>query len=126
MQLRVARHSSNLIALEAFYTHILGLTVTGRFVDHKGYDGMFIGGEGAGWQLEFTSSHDAPVHQFDADDLLVFYPESMLEYQRISRSIQECGLELFQAKNPYWATNGICVKDPDGFGIVISQQRING
>ncbi len=124
MQFRVARHTTNLKSIENFYTSILGLVVTGRFWHHRGYDGIFLGKDGVGWQLEFTCSKDVPDHQFDEDDLLVFYPESPAEYKSIIQAVDRERIERFRPQNPYWIENGICIKDPDGFRVIISSQRI--
>jgi len=124
MQFRYARHTGDLKALEDFYTRVLGLSVLGRFENHSGYDGVFLGKEGADWHLELTQSDDLPEHKSDQDDLLVLYPETNPEYAAILLAIQEAGLELSLPKNPYWIEHGICVRDPDGFRVMISRQRV--
>ena len=100
------------------------LQILGRFEGHLGYNGLFLGKEGADWQLEFTQSADQPEHQPDEDDLLVFYPETRTEYDAILASIKDADLELVLPKNPYWIEHGICILDPDGFGVMISRQRV--
>jgi len=120
MKLRVARHTSNLQPLIDFYTGILGLQVIGGFKDHDNYDGVFLGGKNVAWHLEFTVSDDAPDHHADADDLLVVYP-TIDEFELLKERINNKNIKITEPKNPYWKENGICIVDPDGFGIVIAK-----
>jgi catechol 2,3-dioxygenase-like lactoylglutathione lyase family enzyme len=122
MKLRYARHTDNLSAIVRFYNRILGLEVRGSFKDHSNYDGVFLGLPGANCHLEFTRSKSKPVHNSDPDDLLVFYPESNEEYERILKAIDHYNVKREIPENPYWKANGIMIKDPDGFRIVISRQ----
>lgn len=124
MQFRYARHTSNIELLVDFYTQIIQLQILGRFEDHSGYDGVFLGKEAAGWHLELTQSEDLPKHSSDEDDLLVFYPETRTEYEGIFASIKKAGIELVLPKNPYWIEHGICILDPDGFRVMISRLRV--
>ncbi|WP_163716814.1 VOC family protein [Mangrovibacterium lignilyticum] len=126
MKFRCARHTSRLNVLEEFYTQVLDLQVLGRFENHAGYDGVFLGKEGADWHLEFTQSADLPEHQPDDDDLLVFYPQTHEAYDAILAAIREAGVRLVLPKNPYWLEHGICVQDPDGYQLIISHQRVEG
>ena len=124
MILRIARHTNRIKEITQFYTGVIGLEIIGQFENHDGYDGIFIGKKNLGWHLEFTTSATAAAHIFDEDDLLVFYPESVGEYQSILKSIALQKLEIHVPKNPYWRENGILVTDPDGFGIIISSLHI--
>lgn len=119
MKLRVARHTQNLQALIEFYTGIIGLTVLGSFKDHAGYDGVFIGDGDWHWHLEFTISAEAPQHEADEDDLLVFYADTQSAYQQIIDKATAHNMEQVAAKNPYWRDNGVMLKDPDGFRVMI-------
>ena len=125
MQLRIARHSSDLKKISRFYTEIIGLQILGEFQDHDGYNGIFLGLEDSAWHLEFTSSPVAPNHHPDEDDLLVFYPETSEAYKDLHQRLLENAIFEEPARNPYWNRNGICISDPDGFKIVISPKRIN-
>ena len=125
MILRIARHTTNLEDLKTFYTEILGLQLLGAFQNHDGYDGVFIGEAHLNWYLEFTTSSATPMQNFNEDDLLVFYPESEFAYQAILEKIQAHGIPVVPAKNPYWNKNGIVIKDPDGYGVIISALKIN-
>lgn len=125
MIFRAARHTDNLKPIEDFYTSVIGLSILGRFEDHAGYDGIFLGIEGENWHLEFTAAGKAD-HKFDEDDLLVFYPQTLSEYDAILSRIKRLGIQIHQSKNPYWNENGILVRDPDGFGVIVSALRVKG
>ena len=43
MQVRFARHTDRLDEVVRFYRDGLGLREIGRFADHDGYDGVFLG-----------------------------------------------------------------------------------
>lgn len=120
MTFRVARHTINLAPIIYFYKDLLGLTILGDFKDHDGYDGVFIGLQGADWHLEFTVSNQAPQHQPDDDDLLVFYLKSVEEYESLKRAFKNNNIQEVKAKNPYWRTNGSLYLDPDGYGVMLT------
>src|SRR5215211_461209 len=63
MQLRVARHTERLDEVVAFYRDRVGLPEIGRFRDHDGYDGVFLGVPGTGAHLELTTggTHGTPA-----------------------------------------------------------------
>jgi catechol 2,3-dioxygenase-like lactoylglutathione lyase family enzyme len=123
MKFRVARHTTNLTPIIDFYRDVLGLTLLGEFEDHAGYNGVFLGITGADWHLEFTVSADAPYHQADDDDFLVFYQQSETEYQALKQKFEEREIKPVRAKNPYWNTNGTIYKDPDGYGVIIAVRQ---
>ena len=102
MILRVARHTNQLAAIEAFYTKALNLEVLGRFEGHTGYDGLFLGRTGLDWHLEFTVSPHQAEHQPDEDDLLVLYPTTQAEHDALLASIEAAGIARQQPRNPYW------------------------
>ncbi|MCB9196463.1 MAG: phosphoribosylanthranilate isomerase, partial [Flavobacteriales bacterium] len=58
----------------------------------------------------------------DEDDLLVFY-FSEQEFINIRTNIESLNITTHHAKKPYWNKNGILIKDPDGFGVIISIQK---
>ncbi|WP_197464075.1 VOC family protein [Rufibacter sp. DG15C] len=120
----MARHTSRLPEMREFYTQVLELEVLGSFIGHNGYDGIFLGKKESDWHLEFTQSSEEAVHIFDEDDVLVFYPVSHAEHERILDKIHQMGLTLMAPKNPYWLINGRMILDPDGFRIIISPLRI--
>lgn len=120
MNLRVARHTSNLESIIHFYKNILGLDILGEFKNHNDYDGVFLGKENMSWHLEFTVSNLKPDHKPDEDDLLVFYINNPQEYSALKEKFKDNGIEEIIPKNPYWQENGVNYLDPDGFGIIIS------
>ncbi|GAA4055116.1 VOC family protein [Flavobacterium chungnamense] len=124
MTFRYARHTNNLEQLKSFYIDVLGLELLGGFENHNGYDGVFIGKQEENWHLEFTQSDEVPNHTFDDDDLLVFYPNSKLEFDLLKEKLEHHSVQFVISKNPYWSENGIQFLDPDGFGIVISHFNI--
>ena len=124
MHFRSARHTNKLEALVAFYTEIIGLELLGEFHDHDGYDGVFIGPKDADWHLEFTRTDEQVSHHFHDDDLLVLYPRTRREYDGILHRLQQHGLAPEAAKNPYWNLHGRLFRDPDGQGIIITDQRV--
>lgn len=124
MQFRIARHTNQIAQLTAFYCDIIGLDILGEFKEHDGYDGIFLGKKDLNWHLEFTQSKTAAEHTVDEDDLMVFYPETEAHYKDLLKRIQQSHSKTYKAKNPYWNQNGILIKDPDGYGIIISHLKI--
>lgn len=124
MIFRIARHTNNLNRIIDFYGRVLGLKVLGEFKGHHKYDGVFLGIPGASWHLEFTVSDVAPVHFPDDDDLLVFYAETLEEFNNIKNKFVMAKIKHIIPKNPYWGKNGITFEDPDGYKIVISLIKV--
>ena len=120
MKFRLARHTNNLETIEQFYCKVIGLENIGGFQNHNGYDGLFLGKRGIDWHLEFTQSTDSAIHTPDEDDLLVFYVNSERELHNFKRLLAVKKIKEEEPKNPYWKSNGILVRDPDGFGVVVS------
>lgn len=123
MTFRFARHTNDLEKLKTFYTKILGLEILGSFENHNEYDGVFIGKQNSDWHLEFTKSNESVHFNFNEDDILVFYPESISAYDKLLRTISENNISIHQSKNPYWNVNGIMILDPDGYRIIISNLK---
>lgn len=119
MKFRLARHTTNLAAIQHFYHEILGLEILGGFTHHKGYDGLFLGIKGENWHLEFTVSDEKPNHTVDADDLLVFYIAEKKVFDALLAKLYSFGYEEIASKNPYWQENGHLFLDPDGYGVMI-------
>ena len=124
MVFRLARHTNKLELLIAFYCDILNFEILGSFINHDTYDGVFLGRKGLNWHFEFTKSAVNAQHQFDEDDILVFYPKSNNDYNKILRNIEQGQIKIKESKNPYWNENGIMIQDPDGFNVIISNLRI--
>ncbi|WP_396192439.1 VOC family protein [Flavobacterium sp.] len=125
MTFRYARHTNNLEQLKSFYIDVLGLELLGGFENHDGYNGVFLGKQDENWHLEFTQSDEIANHTFDDDDLLVFYPNSKLEFELLKEKLEHHSIQFVKSKNPYWNENGIQFLDPDGFGIVISHLNLS-
>jgi tRNA(Leu) C34 or U34 (ribose-2'-O)-methylase TrmL len=69
--------------------------------------------------LEFTQTAEPAHHTFDDDDILVFYPETKEVFNTIVQNIKQNNIEFITPKNPYWQQNGIAIKDPDNYTVVI-------
>lgn len=124
MTFRFARHTNNLEQLKSFYIDILGLELLGGFENHDGYDGVFIGKPNENWHLEFTKSEDIVTFNFGEEDILVFYPNTKLEFELIHDRIESHSIKFIDSKNPYWNENGKMILDPDGYRVVISHLKI--
>ena len=124
MNIRIARHTIDLKNAVEFYINIIGLERIGGFENHNGYDGIFIGNKESNWHIEFTTSEENPIHIFDEDDIIVFYPTSKEEYDEIINNLYSKKIKILKSKNPYWNENGILVKDFDNHNVIISKQKI--
>lgn len=124
MTFRFARHTNDLEQIKSFYIDILGFELLGGFENHNGYDGIFIGKSNENWHLEFTKSEDIVLFDFNEDDILVFYPNSKIEFDLVVNKVQSHKIEFIKAKNPYWNENGKMILDPDGYRVVISDLKI--
>lgn len=124
MTFRFARHTNNLQQLKTFYIDVLGLELLGSFENHNGYDGIFLGRQNENWHLEFTKSDAVVDFSFGNEDILVFYPNTKVEFELIYQKLAANTIEFLKAKNPYWNENGDMFLDPDGYRIVISSLKI--
>lgn len=128
MIFRFARHTNNLDQIKSFYIDVLGFELLGGFQNHNGYDGIFIGKSVENWHLEFTKSEEIVYFDFKEEDILVFYPNSKIEYDLIMNKIESAKIEFIKAKNPFWndleASGSKMIKDPDGYRIIISDLKI--
>ena len=87
MTFRFARHTNNLEQIKSFYIDVLGFQLLGGFENHNGYDGVFIGKSSENWHLEFTKSNEIVKFNFNEDDILVFYPVTIAEYDFLIENI---------------------------------------
>ena len=124
MIFRTARHTNDLKPIVEFYTNIIGLEVLFSFENHNDYSGAFIGKPNYDWHLEFTMSKNKADHKFDVEDILVFYPTVIKEYNEIVKRIETNNIEKIKAENPFWDDNGIMIKDPDGFRVIVSNMKL--
>jgi hypothetical protein len=100
------------------------LELLGGFENHNGYDGVFIGKPNENWYLEFTKSDEIVTFNFGEEDILVFYPNTKLEFELIHDKLKTNKMEFIKAKNSYWNENGKMILDPDGYRVVISHLKI--
>ena len=123
MKFRYARHTNNLREIVNFYTNIIGLEILGSFKNHNDYNGFFLGIKDMNWHLEFTESNEKANHIADEDDLIVFYFNSKKEIDLILQKAKKAGYYTSKSKNPYWQLNGVEIKDPDNFGIILTLNK---
>ena len=124
MNFRIARHTNKIKKITDFYINILNLEILGSFTNHDNYDGVFIGKGKLDWHLEFTTSDELAEHQFDDDDILVFYPTTRNLYDDIVENINTHKIKTYKAKNQFWNENGILIRDPDGYNIIVSDMKV--
>jgi catechol 2,3-dioxygenase-like lactoylglutathione lyase family enzyme len=117
MELRVARHTDRLEEIVHFYRDRVGLPELGRFQDHEGYDGVFLGIPGTGAHLEFTSGGPELPPTPHPESLLVLYIDSQDEIDAIARRIAD---STVLPTNPYWQRNAQAFVDPDGFQLLLT------
>ena len=124
MEFRYARHTQKIESLIYFYTSVSNFEILGKFENHDGYDGVFLGIKGENWHLEFTQNEEKPQSHFDEDDALVFYPKTQESYDEILDNLKKFEVPLLEPKNPYWRDKGVCFEDCDHYKIIISKERI--
>ena len=120
-QVRVARPTDQLAAVETFYSQHLGLPVIYRFSGHAGYDGVMLGLPGTDYHLEFTAHADgSPCPAPTADNLLVLYFHGDAQMYDTVERLAAAGHRPVEAENPYWAGVGaMTFEDPDGWRVVL-------
>jgi len=123
MKFRYARHTNNLKSITEFYTKIIGLDILGSFENHSNYNGVFLGLPNLNWHLEFTESDNKANHNPDDDDLIVFYLNAEVALNMILKNARKFNVLPVNSKNPYWKTNGTELRDPDGFGIILTLDK---
>jgi GNAT superfamily N-acetyltransferase len=114
---RIARPTRSLAGSIEFYRDRLGLTHTGGFHDHDGYDGAFFALPGGG-ELELTAGPVEPTG-WSEEDLLVLYVADQAARKRWAEALAAHGVSAVVAANPYWNRMGHTVLDPDGYRVVI-------
>ena len=117
MKLRVARHTDRLDEVVAFYRDRIGLAEIGRFTDHAGYDGVFLGIPGTGTHLEFTAGghHVAPAPH--PESLLVLYYETQQDLDAVAARVRASEVTPV---NPYWQRRARAFADPDGHQVLLT------
>lgn len=117
MELRVARHTDRLEDVVAFYRDGVGLPELGRFIDHEGYDGVFLDLPGTGAHLEFTAGGDVAAPEAHPESLLVIYLETQEELDAIATRL---GSSEMRPANPYWQRTARAFADPDGYQLLLT------
>lgn len=120
MRLRIARHTDRLEELVAFYRDRVGLPETGRFVNHNGYDGVFLDVPGTATELELTTGGSQAAPAPHPESLLVIYFDSQTELEAVADRIAQP--EVVPA-NPYWRTHASAFADPDGFQLLLVARK---
>jgi catechol 2,3-dioxygenase-like lactoylglutathione lyase family enzyme len=116
VQVRIARQTTRLDEVVAFYRDGLGLPELTRFVEHDGYSGVMLDLPGTGAHLEFTATdHIAPPAPH-VEDLLVLY---LGDRDAVDRLLSRSGAPAVPSANPYWDRTGVTIEDPDGFRVVL-------
>ena len=124
IHLRVARPSDHLDAVVKFYRDGLGFTILGEFTDHDGFDGAMLGHEGADYHLEFTRKRGHTAGRAPTKDhLLVFYLANEVEWRQAVQRLESRGYKAVKAFNPYWDKQGKTFEDPDGYRVVLQNER---
>jgi catechol 2,3-dioxygenase-like lactoylglutathione lyase family enzyme len=125
-QVRIARPTSRLHEVVAFYRDVLGLEVIDSFRDHEGFSGVMVGLPGSAVHLEFTTHEgddaDGPVGLAPTqDNLLVFYVEDSSDFAAIRDRLAAAGPPLVPPVNPYWSGIGaLTFVDPDAWRVVVA------
>ena len=125
--LRVARPTDHLEKVVRFYVEGLGLQRLGSFVDHEGFDGVMVGMPGTAYHLEFTRKRGhvagpAPTQE----NLLIFYFPETAEWQEAVDRMRLAGYHSVPSFNPYWDRAGRTFEDPDGYRVVLQNDRWTG
>jgi catechol 2,3-dioxygenase-like lactoylglutathione lyase family enzyme len=122
--MRVARPVTRLERSAAMYRDGLGLAEIGRFQDHAGFDGIMLGAPGLDYHLELTHCRSLPLAPSPTpEDLLVFYLPDREAWQADCASLLSAGFAEVAPYNPYWGVRGRTFEDPDGYRIVLQQEK---
>lgn len=121
---RVARPTTDLPRIRAFYELVVGLSVLWSFTDHDGFDGVIFGLPDEGIQLELVRSPHGDVPAPSNEDVLVLYVAAGRWSAELVDRLREAGTIEIQAGdrslNPYWPANGaVCFADPDGYRLIV-------
>jgi hypothetical protein len=125
--LRVARPTDHLEVIVAMYLAGLGFEVLGQFKDHEGFDGVILGNSELGYQLEFTQQAGHPAGRAPTkDNLLVFYHPERDSWASACARMELAGFQGVASWNPYWDARGRTFEDPDGYRVVLQNDRAPG
>jgi catechol 2,3-dioxygenase-like lactoylglutathione lyase family enzyme len=122
--MRVARPTTDVGRIRAFYENVIGLTVLWAFTDHDGFDGVIFGVPDGHAQLELVRSPHGDLPAPSHEDALVLYGASTAYAEELVARLRTTGTtEVLDDPelNPYWPRNGACVfEDPDGYRLIIA------
>ncbi len=119
-QVRIARPTSRLREVVAFYEEGLGLPRIGSFEGHDGYDGVMLGLPGREYHLEFTQhAAGSPCPAPSRDNLLVLYVPGAKDHARMCQRLEALGHRPVEPENPYWRGKSLTFEDPDGWRVVL-------
>lgn len=123
--LRIARPALDLDRSERFYADGLGLTVLLRVSKTPGtaeHDLLMVGPRGGHWHLEITANGPEPITPTPTvEDLLVFYlGDADPTAEKLAARLVANGGTRVPSHNPYWDSNGVTVRDPDGYRVVLA------
>ena len=71
---------------------------------------------GTNAHLELTSGGDHAPPAPHPETLLVLY---LGDHEAVDEVVARVGADPVEPSNPYWASNGITLEDPDGFRVVL-------
>lgn len=124
VQVRVARPTDRLPEVVRFYRDALGLKQLGAFEGHAGYDGVMLGLPDNSYHLEFTEhAAGSPCPAPSKDNLLVLYIEDQGAIDLLVERLRAHGHEPVAPENPYWAERGVTFEDPDGWRVVLMNNK---
>lgn len=122
--IRLARPSADLAVAEAFWVGGVGLDILWRTDDPPAGEHalLMVGPQDAGWHLELVDDPEAAeASRPGPEDLLVLYLGERPDRAWLA-AIAEAGGEVVPARNPYWDTWGVTIRDPDGYLLVLSHR----
>jgi YycE-like protein len=120
VQLRFARPTVQIERIVEFYHHGVGLPILYSYMDDTDYDGVMLGLPGRECHLEISQHRgDGPCPVPQPDNLLVFYIPDRCAIQAAVARLREMGYMPVAPRNPYWAEQGVTIRDPDGWHIVL-------
>ena len=121
-QVRIARPTSRLKEVVAFYKDGLGLLQISSFENHAGYSGVMLGLPDKSYHLEFTQHEGgSPCPAPTKDNLLVLYLPEKKDVVRLAAQLRKLGHAPVPPENPYWNAKGLTFEDPDGWRVVLME-----
>lgn len=116
---RIARATTRLAEIAAFYRDVLGFEGLASFVDHAGFDGVMLGRRGDTVHFEFTCEAGASPEAMPSPETLVVLYYEEADWEAVHRNANARRVPTVRSHNPYWDRHGITIVDPDGYRIVL-------